>query len=63
MEMPGKLLQFTRQMDMLMQSEYRVDSVVRNFLAGNYRLDRSFIEDLQGGLRNGEPRREGRQEA
>jgi len=47
LETIGKLLQFTRQMDMLMQSEYSVDAVVRNFLAGNYRLDKVLSEDLQ----------------
>ena len=50
LEMIGKLLQFTRQMDMLMQSEYSVDAVVRNFLAGNYRLDKELVEDIQQGL-------------
>ena len=50
LEMIGKLLQFTRQMDMLMQSEYSVDAVVRNFLSGNYRLDKELVEDLQRGL-------------
>jgi len=50
LEMIGTLLQFTRQMDMLMQSEYSVDAVVRNFLAGNYRLDQALVEDLQRDL-------------
>jgi pyruvate,water dikinase len=48
LEMIGKLLLFTRQMDMLMDSEYSVDSVVRNFLAGNYRYDRELVKELQG---------------
>lgn len=50
LEMLGKLLQFTRQMDMLMQSEYSVDAVVHNFLTGNYRLDKALIEELQRNL-------------
>jgi len=55
LEMIGKLLQFTRQMDMLMQSEYSVDAVVRNFLAGNYRLDKELIDDLQRLPANNDP--------
>ena len=35
----GRLLQFTRQLDMLMTSEASVELVARNFLAGNYGLD------------------------
>jgi pyruvate,water dikinase len=35
----GRLLIFTRQMDMLMNSESSVEGVSRNFLAGNYRYD------------------------
>jgi pyruvate,water dikinase len=43
----GRLLLFTRQMDMLMESEYSVDAVVKNFLAGNYRYDQGLLEELQ----------------
>ncbi len=43
LEMIGKLLLFTRQMDMLMNSEYSVELVVQNFLAGNYRLDQAAM--------------------
>jgi pyruvate,water dikinase len=32
----GRLLQFTRQMDMLMRSEATVETVAKNFLDGNY---------------------------
>ncbi len=49
LEMVGRLLLFTRQMDMLMDSEYSVDAVVQNFLAGNYRYDQAFIEQLRQG--------------
>ena len=35
----GRLLQFTRQLDMLMVSEASVELVAKNFLAGNYSLD------------------------
>jgi pyruvate,water dikinase len=35
----GRLLQFTRQMDMLMQSEATVETVAKNFLEGNYDYD------------------------
>jgi pyruvate,water dikinase len=37
LEMVGRLLQFTRQMDMLMADEASVRSVTKNFLEGNYR--------------------------
>jgi pyruvate,water dikinase len=37
----GKLLIFTRQMDMLMHSEASVTTVAESFLAGNYHLDAS----------------------
>jgi hypothetical protein len=33
------LLQFTRQMDMLMGSEATVETVAKNFLDGNYDYD------------------------
>jgi len=35
----GRLLQFTRQMDMLMRSEAAVETIARAFLAGNYNLE------------------------
>ena len=35
----GRLLIFTRQMDMLMNSEASVEGVTKNFLAGNYRYE------------------------
>jgi pyruvate,water dikinase len=38
MEFIGRLLNFTRQMDMLMTSEASVEAVAQNFLAGNYSL-------------------------
>ena len=39
LDLIGRLLIFTRQMDMLMTSEAGVEAVAKNFLAGNYRLD------------------------
>ncbi len=39
LDLIGRLLQYTRQMDMLMNTEASVDAVIRNFLAGNYTLD------------------------
>nr|CBX29473.1 hypothetical protein N47_J04540 [uncultured Desulfobacterium sp.] len=36
LDMVGRLLQFTRQMDMLMANEASVDTVAKNFLSGNY---------------------------
>jgi pyruvate, water dikinase len=43
LEMVGRLLQFTRQMDMLMNSETSVEMVAKNFLAGNYHYDENFF--------------------
>ena len=39
----GRLLIFTRQMDMLMTSEAGVEAVAQNFLQGNYSLDMEAI--------------------
>jgi pyruvate,water dikinase len=39
LEAIGRLLIFTRQMDMLMAGEASVEAVAQNFLAGNYRLE------------------------
>ncbi len=43
----GRLLQFTRQMDMLMQSEASVEAIAKSFLEGNYHLDEDFFDRLQ----------------
>ena len=45
----GRLLQFTRQLDMLMVSEASVELVAKNFLAGNYGLDLSALENDAAG--------------
>ena len=42
LEMIGRLLQFTRQMDMLMNTETSVEMVAKNFLAENYHYDENF---------------------
>ena len=39
----GRLLIFTRQLDMLMTSESSVEAVAKNFLQGNYGLDMEAI--------------------
>jgi pyruvate,water dikinase len=39
LELVGRLLHFTRQMDMLMASEVSVEAVAQSFLAGDYRLE------------------------
>jgi pyruvate,water dikinase len=39
LDLIGRLLIFTRQMDMLMTSEVSVEAVAQNFLKGNYNLD------------------------
>lgn len=39
LEIIGRMLQFTRQMDMLMHSEASVEVLAKNFLTGNYQLD------------------------
>jgi pyruvate, water dikinase len=43
LDLIGRMLQFTRQMDMLMQSEASVEAVARSFLEGNYNLDWEFF--------------------
>jgi pyruvate,water dikinase len=40
LDMLGRLLQFTRQMDMLMTHEASVDQMAENFLAGNYNFEK-----------------------
>ncbi len=42
LDLAGRLLLYTRQMDMLMQNEASVQALAQNFLAGNYSLDRNF---------------------
>ena len=43
LDLIGRLLIFTRQMDMLMTSEVGVEAVAKNFLQGNYSLDMKVI--------------------
>jgi len=43
LDLIGRLLIFTRQMDMLMTSEAGVEAVAHNFLQGNYSLDMEAI--------------------
>ena len=43
LDLIGRLLIFTRQMDMLMTSEASVEAVAQNFLKGNYSLDMAAI--------------------
>jgi pyruvate, water dikinase len=45
LDLIGRLLQFTRQMDMLMTSEISVEAVAKNFLAGNYSYDVEQLSD------------------
>ncbi len=40
LDMIGRLLQFTRQMDMLMTNEASVEVLAENFLEGNYNLEK-----------------------
>ncbi|MCL4502194.1 MAG: PEP-utilizing enzyme, partial [Deltaproteobacteria bacterium] len=49
LDLLGRLLQFTRQMDMLMVSEASVELVAKNFLAGNYSLDLSALGNATSG--------------
>lgn len=44
MDILGRLLIFTRQLDMLMTSEKSVEWVVENFVAGNYKLTSPPVE-------------------
>lgn len=43
LDLIGRLLIFTRQLDMLMTSEISVETVAKNFLQGNYGLDMAAI--------------------
>jgi pyruvate,water dikinase len=43
LDLIGRLLIFTRQLDMLMTSEAGVEAVAQNFLQGNYGLDMNAI--------------------
>ncbi len=44
LDLIGRLLNFTRQMDMLMTSEASIEAVAKNFLEGNYALDLAALE-------------------
>jgi len=46
LDMVGRLLQFTRQMDMLMKSEASVAAIASSFLEGHYQLEEDFFEKL-----------------
>jgi pyruvate,water dikinase len=43
LDMIGRMLQFTRQMDMLMKSEASVELLAKSFLEGNYHLDEKLF--------------------
>lgn len=43
----GRILQFTRQMDMLMQCEGSVEVFAKSFLEGHYSLDRELLRKLR----------------
>ncbi len=49
LDMVGRLLQFTRQMDMLMRCEASVEVLAKSFLAGNYNLDDELLYKLREG--------------
>jgi pyruvate, water dikinase len=49
LDMIGRLLQFTRQTDMLMQSEASVEFLAKSFLEGNYQLDPEILSTLRDG--------------
>lgn len=44
LEQIGRLLLYTRQMDMLMTCEFSVEAAARNFLEGNYSLEPSLFQ-------------------
>ncbi|MBU4354378.1 MAG: phosphoenolpyruvate synthase, partial [Proteobacteria bacterium] len=53
LDLIGRLLIFTRQMDMLMTSEAGVEAVAQNFLQGNYSLDMEAIIPSPEGIGDG----------
>jgi len=44
LDLIGRLLNYTRQMDMLMTNETSVEAVAKNFLTGNYHLEPGAVE-------------------
>jgi len=42
----GRMLQFTRQMDMLMHCDGSIEALAKSFLEGNYALDEAFLRKL-----------------
>ena len=56
LDLIGRLLIFTRQMDMLMTSEAGVEAVAQNFLQGNYSLDMEAIAGPAARLHRAVPR-------
>lgn len=55
LEMVGRMLQFTRQADMLMASEATVKAIADRFLSGNYVLDDQFWDHLKAEPSSGQP--------
>ena len=49
LDMVGRLLQFTRQMDMLMKTEASVNVLAKSFLEGNYQLDHELLSSIESG--------------
>ncbi|MBI4965633.1 MAG: phosphoenolpyruvate synthase [Desulfomonile tiedjei] len=47
LDLIGRLLQYTRQMDMFMRCEASVELLAKNFLAGNYTLDEAALCEPQ----------------
>jgi pyruvate,water dikinase len=47
LDLIGRLLQYTRQMDMFMRCEASVNLLAKNFLAGNYTLDEATLSNPQ----------------
>lgn len=47
LDIVGRLLQYTRQMDMLMQNEASVQVLAQSFLSGNYTLDPEVLAKIQ----------------
>lgn len=47
LDLIGRLLQYTRQMDMFMRCEESVDMLAKNFLSGNYTLDEAALCEPQ----------------
>ena len=49
LDLIGRLLQFTRQMDMIMLSEASVETIAKSFLDEKYHISPDMLKDMSAG--------------